>query len=87
MVTQVPTVPTTIVEIMMQPTFVLGVIDGRAHRPIHHDYDLWDINGQWDYERGRMWAAVVPRQIPLKLNGRLNPTAVTWFARHRDDII
>ena len=50
---QVPTRPTTIDEIMLQPTFALGVADARAGRPYHRNYDLWrDCNLRWSYERG-----------------------------------
>ena len=72
---------------MSQPTFALGVADVRAGRPVHRDYDLWDTNGQWNYERGRMWATLAPRDVPLKRKGRINPDAVMWFARHRHEII
>ena len=50
---QIPTRQATIYEIMSQPTFGLGVADARAGRRYHRDYDLWDTNGQWGYERGR----------------------------------
>jgi len=77
---QVPTRPTTVVEIMSRPTFALGVADARAGRPYHRDYDLWrDCNLRWSYERGRQWAAVAPRDVPLKRNGKINPEAVSWF--------
>jgi hypothetical protein len=84
---QVPTSFTTVDEIMRRPTFALGVSDARAGRPVRRDYDLWDIDDQWDYERGRQWATIAPRNIPLKHNGRINPDAVAWFRRHGDDII
>ena len=50
---QVPTQPVSARWIMSQPTFALGAADARAGRGIHGDYDLWDISGQWNYERGR----------------------------------
>ena len=50
--------------IMAQPAFRLGVNDVRAGRPIHPDYDLWDTNGQWNYERGRCFAKLAPRHLP-----------------------
>lgn len=84
MVTQVPTSGTTVLAIMQQPTFVLGVADARAGRGYHPDYDLWSGNDQWAYERARMWAALAPRHVALKLNGGINPDAVTYFD---DDII
>lgn len=72
--------------IMRRPTFALGVADARAGRRYHRDYDLWDTNGQWGYERGRAWALLTPRNVPLRRNGKLNPEALLWFMRH-DDII
>ena len=65
--------------IMAQPTFRLGVNDVRAGRPIHPDYDLWDTNGQWNYERGRCFAKLASRHLPLRINGQLNPEALRFF--------
>jgi hypothetical protein len=77
---QIPTRSTTAVEIMSSPTFRLGAADARAGRSYHRDYDLWDTNGQWNYERGRMWATLAPHNVPLKkLNGRINPDAVRYW--------
>jgi hypothetical protein len=77
---QIPTVPVTILEIMRQPTFVLGVADVRNGRGYHDDYDRWDTNGQWGYERGRHWATLTPRHVPLKLNGKINPKAAFYYS-------
>jgi hypothetical protein len=30
----------------------------------------------------RMWATLAPRDLPLRRNGKINPDAVMWFARH-----
>jgi len=79
---QVPTRLVTPAEIMNRPRFALGVADVRAGRRHHADYDLWDGQAQWDYERGRAWAITAPRHVPLKLNGRLNPAALACW---RDD--
>jgi hypothetical protein len=76
---QVETCATTIPAIMKSVTFALGVADARAGRGYHRDYDLWDTNGEWAYERGRMWAALAPRDLSLKLNGKINPDAVPYF--------
>jgi len=84
---QVPTRPATIHEVMSQPRFALGVADARIGRPVHRDYDVWHVNGQWAYERGRMWAVLTPRHVPLKRNRRINPDAMAWFLRHGNDII
>ena len=50
---QIPIKPVSARWIMSQPSCELGVADVRAERGIHRDYDLWDTNAQWNYERGR----------------------------------
>jgi hypothetical protein len=77
---QVPTRLTTVAAMMAAPTFALGVADARAGRRYHRDYDLWDVNGQWDYERGRQWAVVAPRHVALKVNGKINLAAMTFYS-------
>jgi hypothetical protein len=72
---------------MERVTFALGVADARAGRGSHPDFDLWKTNDQWSYERGRAWAVLTPRHIELKRNGRITDEAITWFARHADDIL
>jgi hypothetical protein len=81
---QVPTFPATIEEIMSTPEFVLGVNDGRAGRGHRSAYTTWGTNQQWNYERGRAWAAVAPRSVVLKRNGKITVEAKRWFT---DDII
>ena len=82
---QIPTRPVTIQEIMGQPQFVLGVADARAGRRYRADYDLWTVNGQWNYERGRMWATLAPRNVPLKNgDGKINVAALRYY---RSEII
>jgi hypothetical protein len=84
---QVDTVPVTIREIMARPTFALGAADARAGRLYHNDYDLWDTNDQWAYERGRQWATLAPRGVPLRQGGKLTPEAVASFKLYDLDII
>jgi hypothetical protein len=73
---------------MSDPAFELGVADARAGRPYRPDYDLWpDIDDQWNYERGRVWAALTPRNVRLKRNGKVTEAAEDWFVRHFADII
>ena len=81
---QIPVRSASVHWIMSQPTFALGVADARASRRYHRDYDLWNTNGQWNYERGRMWAALAPPDVQLKLHRRINPRAVAFY---RSDII
>jgi len=81
MIQQVPTSPTTIEEIMDTREFLLGTIDYRAGRPHRSDYTRWNGNQQWNYERGRQWAALAPRSVALKRNGKLTAEAMRWFTR------
>ena len=60
---------------MARATFALGVSDARNGRGYHPDFDLWVGNDQWAYERGRLWAVLAPRDMPLKIHGRLNGAA------------
>ena len=73
--------PTTIAKIMADPTFELGVRDVRAGRGQHHGYARWSINAQWDYERGRQWAIIAPRNLALKRAGKVTAEAIAWFRR------
>src|SRR6516164_3223430 len=72
---QVPTSPTTVEAIMATREFALGVIDGRAGRGHRSDYATWGVDEQWNYERGRQWAALVPRAVALKRNGEITAEA------------
>jgi len=84
---QVPTVPTTIRQIMSHRLFEIGVRDARAGRPFARNYDRWDGDEQWAYDRGRQWAAAVPKSVPLKRDGRVTREAEAWYTRCRDDIL
>ena len=75
---QVPTSLTTIEAIMNTREFALGVIDGRAGRGYRRAYATWDIDRQWNYERGRAWAALAPRSMALKHASTL--TDCIWVA-------
>jgi hypothetical protein len=82
---QVPTQPTTILEIMSSPAFALGVADARAGRPYCPGYDTWsDTNMKWNYERGRLWGRQAPRTVALKRNGKITDEAARWYT---DDIL
>lgn len=84
---QEETIPVSVAWIMRRPTFALGVADARAGRRYHRDYDLWDTNDQWSYERGRAWALLTPRNVALTRSGRLTTEALAWFNRHGHTII
>jgi hypothetical protein len=67
-------------EIMSSQFFALGVSDARAGHPFRADYDKWDVDDQWNYERGRVWGLLAPRRVALKnRKGKLNPDAVFWW--------
>jgi hypothetical protein len=78
---QVPTDGVSIQWILSDPAFERGVRDIRAGRLFPGDFDDWDTNTQWNYERGRAFAKLVPRSVALKREGRLTEEAVSWFAR------
>ena len=66
--------------IMRTWSFELGVADMRAGKAPRPDYERWDdLNNQWSYERGRLWASLTPRTVPLRRNGKLNSAAVAWY--------
>jgi hypothetical protein len=84
---QVPTYVMTIREVMSAPAFELGAADARAGRPYRPDYDLWpDTNDRWNYERGRQWAVLAPRNVRLKRGDEITEEAHEWFLRHCGDI-
>jgi len=77
---QVNTVPVSVARIMRDPAFALGAADVRAGLPFRRQYDRWDTNTQWNYERGRAWGLLAPRHIKIRSrDGKINPSAVGWF--------
>jgi hypothetical protein len=54
---------------------------GRANRGFSQEHDLWDLDAQWNYERGRCFAVVAPADVPLRIKGKINPRAVELFER------
>jgi hypothetical protein len=75
---QEPTQEATLEWVMNKPEFALGVLDQRAGRGYRAAYATWGVNEQWNYERGRAWATVAPRSVPLKVGKRLNPAALKY---------
>jgi len=67
--------------ILWQQAFERGFTDGRANRGFSQEYDLWDLDAQWNYERGRCFAVVAPADVPLRIKGKINPRAVELFER------
>lgn len=96
---QVPTRGVSAESIMRTADFARGVADKRGGQVPRYDGYNFDqsegdeavkvkINGLWNYERGRQWAAVAPLTMPLKIDGDLNSKAVALFraARQRSYI-
>jgi len=85
MTTQVGTVGATIEEVMRDPAFQLGAADVRAGLPFRRAYDRWDINTQWNYERGRAWALLAPQHVRVRrADGKLSADAIRWFRRMKE---
>jgi len=73
---QADTVSTTIPQVMRRRLFRQGIEDLRAGRPPRFD-DFED--SYWAYERGRQWAVVAPKTMPVMIGTRVNPKAVAVF--------
>lgn len=75
------TIPTTIAQIMASPKFGLGVADVRAGRGRHPSYEHWTVNEAWNYERGRSWATLAPRNMAIRQGGKVTAEAIAWYRR------
>jgi hypothetical protein len=85
---QVPTRRVSVEEIIRDPKFAQGVKDARAGRPFPADFDAWEHgNDQWCYERGRQWAAVMPRDQKFKSGDRIPPRALEPWLFGKKDIL
>jgi hypothetical protein len=84
---QLPVRGVTTESIMRTATFACGVADKRSGQPPRYDDFMFDqeagdqmakatINAHWHYERGRQWASLAPLDMPLKVDGKLNPKAI-----------
>lgn len=76
MTDQIPTNLISAEAVMGHKSFRLGVEDARAGRRPRFD-DLYEPC--WAYERGRLFACLAPRTMPIFIGGKLNPKAVTLF--------
>ena len=74
---QVDTIATTTAAIMNRRDFARGVQEARNGLP--PNYDDCEEDGYWSYERGRQFALVAPRSLPLRIGGRLNPKAIALY--------
>jgi hypothetical protein len=75
---QEPTTWTTIRAIMGSRNFKAGFEERRAGRPPNFDL-RGEVNGSWDYERGRHFALIAPLGMVLRISGKLNPKAVALY--------
>jgi hypothetical protein len=82
-VTQVPSYKVSVEEVMRTSSFAAGVNDVRRRVPPRFDDPKManDIDKQWDYERGRLWATIAPPSLALRLGGKLNPKAIALFEK------
>jgi hypothetical protein len=62
----------SIESIMRSARFAQGVKAVRAGQPARFD----DYVGDWEYERGRLFASLAPISMPVWINGKLNPRAI-----------
>ena len=69
---QIPTQKITVARIMASAEFARGLDDARKGVPFD-----WR-NGDWNYERGRLFAHIAPLGMPLRIDGHLNPKAVPY---------
>jgi hypothetical protein len=70
---QVQTIRVTTKQIMSSPVFELGLSDARRGIPFD-----WR-NGEWDYERGRLFGFIAPLDMPLRISGKLNAKAIALY--------
>jgi hypothetical protein len=75
---QVPTKDTTILGIMRTAAFSTGFKEARAGKPIRYEAYDHDANGQWNYERGRLFGIIF--RGPLKVGKAINRGAAIQFS-------
>jgi hypothetical protein len=66
--------------------FNLGYRQALAKLPYAPDYERWPKTDQWEYERGRQYAALTNGQISPKIGKKVNPMAIkmlTLAAHHK----
>jgi hypothetical protein len=73
---QIDTVPVSTHTIMRHASFALGLDDIRKGKPFAPPDDDDYRNDSWAYERGRLFGAIAPLNMPLRIGGKLNPQAV-----------
>ena len=76
MTQQVETVRTTYRTIMKSKHFNLGFADVVSNKGWNTLYDSWDINTQWCYERGRLFAIHTNGKVPVKKERKVSSDAI-----------
>lgn len=56
--------------------FMMGYKDKVAGKPFHSEYDTWELNDQWNYERGRQYGTLAPQIYPK--NGQKVTKMAEW---------
>jgi hypothetical protein len=67
---QVPTRSVSTRSIVASKEFARGFEEVRNGLPFNPD------NDEWDYERGRCFGFIAPLDMPLRIDGKLNPKAL-----------
>jgi hypothetical protein len=81
---QIETCPASVYRIMSSSAFAQGVSDIRNGRPAR--FDEFDDDDLWAYERGRQWASIAPKSMPVRIGRKLNLEAVKLFGLAGEDI-
>lgn len=74
---QVQTKQTGILGVMRTAAFSTGFKEARSGKPIRYDAYEHDANGQWNYERGRIFGLIF--NGPLKVGKAINRGAALQF--------
>jgi len=78
MAKQVHTTQTGILGVMRSAPFSNGFKEAQAGKPIRYDAFEHDANGQWNYERGRLFGLIF--NGPLKVGKSVNRRAAGQFS-------
>jgi hypothetical protein len=79
MTKQVKTVNCTYRTILRTKYFKFGVEDIASGRGWHPDYEKWDTNAQWGYERGRQFALFTKGKVSVKNGRAVNIDAIRQY--------
>jgi hypothetical protein len=80
---QVSTIFVSTRSILWTKEFGLGAEDAAAGRPYRPEYERWNIDKQWNYERGRIYGLRTKGTIPVKVGKRVNYDALRAYDQIR----